>query len=120
MTAKSKVSKDDVARLVRGKRSKNRVGSRQIRHRLRQDELDRLAIARERGYLLLTPTTRTALKNAWHLDCEAHERPFVCAERVAEGFLVTGFVSEQSREVVVPELAGVESFVKAFLSGQDQ
>ena len=66
---------DDVARLIRGKRSKNRVGSRQIRHRLRQDEIQRLSVARERGFLLITSSTRDALRNAWHLDKAIEEWP---------------------------------------------
>jgi hypothetical protein len=104
MTEKHDISKDDVARLVRGRRSKNRVGSRQIRHRLRQDELERLAIARERGYLLLTPSTRTALENAWHLDCLATRRPCVYVSRVERGFLVTRAAGEQSQSKVVESL----------------
>ena len=81
---------DDVARLTRGKPSKNRVGSRQIRHRLRQDELQRLSVARERGFLLLTTSTRTALRNAWHLDCAARNRPCLFVERTSSVMIVTG------------------------------
>jgi len=98
------VSRDDVARLIRGRRSRNRVGSRQIRHRLRQDELERLVIARQRGYLLLTRSTRTALRNAWHLDCQANERPFVCVERTPDGFLVTTASDGKSSEQMVEKL----------------
>ncbi len=101
MTEKQTISKDDVARLTRGKRSKNRVGSRQIRHRLRQDELERLAVARERGYLLVTRSTRTALENAWHLDCLACTRPFVCVERIADGYHVRASAEGKSRVGVV-------------------
>jgi hypothetical protein len=104
MTEKYEISKDDVARLIRGKRSKNRVGSRQIRHRLRQDELERLSIARERGYLLVTPSTRTALENAWHLDCLANKRPCVYVSRLAVGFLVRTCVGEQSYSKTVENL----------------
>lgn len=104
MTEKQNVSKDDVARLIHGKRSKSRVGSRQIRHRLRQDELERLAIARERGYLLLTSSTRTALENAWHLDCVANQRPCVYVSRVASGFLVTKALGTGSQSKVVESL----------------
>lgn len=81
---------DDVARLTRGKPSKNRVGSRQIRHRLRQDELQRLSVARERGFLLMTTSTRTALRNAWHLDCAARNRPCVFVERTTTDMIVSG------------------------------
>ena len=84
------ITKDDVARLTRGKPSKSRCGSRQIRHRLRLDELEQLNIARSRGYLLVHPSTRTALKNAWYLDCAAASRACLYAERTPEGFHVTG------------------------------
>jgi hypothetical protein len=104
MAEKQHVSKDDVARLVRGKPSKHRVGSRQIRHRLRQDELERLAIARERGYLLVTPSTRTALENAWHLDCLANKRPCVYVSRVSAGFLVTTALAKGSQSKIVEDL----------------
>jgi hypothetical protein len=87
---------DDVARLIRGKRSKNRVGSRQIRHRLRQDELQRLSVARERGFLLITSSTRDALRNAWHLDCTARNRPCVFVERASSDFSVTGVCASGS------------------------
>jgi hypothetical protein len=103
MKEKSQISKDDVARLIHGKRSRNRVGSRQIRHRLRQDELERLEKARDRGYLLITPSTRTALKNAWYLDCQANSRPFVSVERASGGFLVTATVGEQSGSAIVED-----------------
>jgi hypothetical protein len=96
------VTKDDVARLTRGKPSKNRCGSRQIRHRLRLDELERLAIARSRGYLAVNPSTRTALKNAWYLDCLAASRPCVYAERTATGYLLSGVEEGTS---VIPEVS---------------
>lgn len=104
VTQRPMVSKDDVARLTRGRRSLNRAGSRRIRHRLRQDELRRLAVARERGYLLVTQSTRTALENAWHLDCLAYGRPFVCINRVSDGFRVTASVGELSITTVVDSL----------------
>ena len=84
------VTKDDVARLTRGKPSKGRVGSRQIRHRLRRDELERLAVARGRGYLLVNQSTRTALKNAWYLDCVAASRRCLYVERAESTFHVSG------------------------------
>ena len=84
------VTKDDVARLTRGKPSRNRCGSRQIRHRLRLDELERLDVARSRGYLLINPSTRTALKNAWYLDRLAVSRPCIYVERTASGFRLSG------------------------------
>jgi hypothetical protein len=84
------LSPDDVEKLIRGKPSKSRAGSRQIRHRLRQDELKRLSIARERGFLLLTSSTRTALRNSWWLDCDARNVPCIYVERTPGGFVVTG------------------------------
>ena len=81
---------DDVARLTRDKPSKSRVGSRQIRHRLRRDELQRLSVARARGFLLLTPNTRDALRNEWHLDCIARKRPCIFVERAALDLILTG------------------------------
>ncbi|MFN5061282.1 MAG: hypothetical protein ACK5GN_00390 [Pseudomonadota bacterium] len=81
MKSEQSITKDDVARLTRGKRSINGVGSRQVRHRLRKDELERLAVARRRGYLLVTPSTRSALLNAWYLDCQARGVQYVCTYR---------------------------------------
>lgn len=83
-------SKDDVAKLTRGQPSKSRTGSRHVRHRLRLDELERLEIARTRGFLLVTPGTRTALRNSWWLDCQARQRPCVYVERTAAGLAVSG------------------------------
>ncbi len=85
-----RVSPDDVEKLIRGRASASRVGSRHIRHRLRQDEVRRLSIARVRGFLLLTSSTRTALRNSWYLDCQARQRPCIYALRSEEGFAVTG------------------------------
>jgi len=90
MKATNSPTIDDVARLTRGKPTKNRVGSRQIRHRLRQDELRRLSVARERGFLLITASTRAALRNAWHLDCTARNRPCVFVERTTTDIIVRG------------------------------
>ncbi len=111
MSDKQEITRDDVARLVRGKPSKNRVGSRQIRHRLRQDELERLAIARERGYLLISRSTRTALINSWHLDCQAHKRPYVCVERVEGGFSVTASVGENHQRALLNRLDDIAALV---------
>ena len=90
-----RASKDDVARLIRGRASKGRVGSRQVRHRLRMDEIERLEIARSRGYLLITSTTRKALQNAWFLDCGARDTACVFAERVKDGFAATRIRGEE-------------------------
>jgi hypothetical protein len=65
---------DDVARLVSGKPTRSRVGSRAIAHRLRRDEHAKLSIAAQRGFLLIHATTRPALLNAWHLWCRAHKQ----------------------------------------------
>ena len=89
------------------------MGSRQIRHRLRQDELRRLNVARERGFLLTTPTTRNALRNAWHLDCRARERPCFFVERMNANFLLTGERDSQALREELPTLVAVASFVEA-------
>ena len=98
MKEEQTITKDDVARLTRGKASRNRCGSRQMRHRLRLDELERLAVARSRGYLLLTPSTRTALRNAWYLDCVARSKPCIYLERTEAGFLLSG-LDDQNKPV---------------------
>ncbi len=118
--AKSKIdpraTKDDVARLIRGKPSKGKVGSRQVRHRLRLDEIERLEIARSRGYLLITSTTRKALQNAWFLDCDARDTACVFAERVEDGFAVTQMKGEEfTREIVA-----IQEEIVSFLSGSSR
>lgn len=90
MSTEQKPTKDDVARLIQGKPSKRRVGSRQIRHRLRNDEVARLDVARSRGYLTVTPTTRAALLNAWHLDRLSVSEPCLFVRHTEEGYLVSG------------------------------
>lgn len=99
------VTKDDVARLIRGRPSRSRVGSRQIRHRLRLNELEQLSIARSRGYLLVNPSTRTALKNAWYLDCVACSRPCRYVEHTAAGYRVSGI---DNGEAIAESLVGPE------------
>ncbi len=89
MKSSEKVTKDDVARLTRGKGSRNRVGSRQVRHRLRQDELTRLQVARKRGFLIINPGTRAALLNAWYLDCLARGVQYVCIDHASSGIIGT-------------------------------
>ena len=93
MKANDEITKDDVARLTHGKPSRGRCGSRQIRHRLRIDERERLGVARSRGYLLITPSTRVALKNAWHLDCLASRRPCIYVERTPSGVRISGLLN---------------------------
>lgn len=110
------VTKDDVARLTRGKPSKNRCGSRQIRHRLRLDELERLSVARSRGYLLITPSTRSALKNAWYLDRVSVAQPCIYVERTASGYLLSGIENGQTlRSTLSPE-----SFRERFSAQPDE
>jgi hypothetical protein len=104
MNRHSNLSKNDVERLIRGKASKSRAGSRQVRHRLRLDEQERLAIARARGFLLVTPGTRTALRNSWWLDCQANQRPCLYVERTEAGLSVSGMKG------TVPIKASVASF----------
>lgn len=81
-----------------------------MRHRLRLDELERLAIARARGYLVVHPSTRTALKNAWYLDCVARSRPCVYAERSTKGYTIST-ISEGESAV---EEVSQEQFAKLF------
>ena len=103
------VTKDDVARLTRGKPSKSRCGSRQIRHRLRLDELEQLKIARSRGYLLVHPSTRTALKNAWYLDCAAAARSCLYVERTSKGFHVSGIEGGKVRSETRTDIDGLNA-----------
>ena len=112
MSKRQRVSKDDVERLIRGRPSSGRVGSRQIRHRLRQDELERLEVARSRGYLLVTKSSRTALRNSWYLDCLA--RGYACAyvERTERGFHVLGILGTTKVETLVKDLDGIAQFCK--------
>lgn len=104
------VTKDDVARLVRGKPSKSRCGSRQIRHRLRLDELERLAVARGRGYLLVNPSTRTALKNAWFMDCVAASRACFYVEHTESGYCISGLKDGQAVQAVTLPVFSEEIF----------
>jgi hypothetical protein len=108
-----RVSKDDVARLIRGRPSRGRVGSRQIRHRLRQDELERLEVARSRGFLLLTKSSRAALRNSWYLDCLARGCACLYVERGEHGFHVSGVVGTTKVEAVVADLDGVARVVNS-------
>ena len=64
-------SKDDVFALTHGRPSQNRVGRRDIAHRLQKHEHEKLQIAERRGYLLVNKRTRQALKNSWFLLCQA-------------------------------------------------
>jgi hypothetical protein len=111
MSNAQKPTKDDVARLIQGKPSKRRVGSRQIRHRLRNDELERLAVARSRGYLTITPTTRAALQNAWHLDRLSVSKPCVFVRHTEEGYLATGERDGTPFSKILATLREVEDFL---------
>jgi hypothetical protein len=111
MGNEQKPTKDDVARLIQGKPSKRRVGSRQIRHRLRNDELARLEVARSRGYLTITPSTRAALQNAWHLDRVSVSKPCVFVRHTEEGYLVTGEIKGAPFSKTVATLTEVEDFL---------
>lgn len=108
MSSRQRVSKDDVERLIRGRPSPGRVGSRQIRHRLRQDELERLEVARSRGFLLVTKSSRTALRNSWYLDCLARQCACIYVERGEQGFHVTEVVGTSKVETVVKDLDGLQ------------
>jgi hypothetical protein len=109
-------SKDDIARLIRGKPSTGRVGSRHIRHRLRNDEMRRLSVARSRGFLTITTTTRAALKNAWHLDRLAISQPCVFVEHTEGGYLLSGERNGTPISATVATLKAVEAFVHGIQS----
>jgi hypothetical protein len=109
------VSPDDVEKLIRGKPSTSRAGSRHIRHRLRQDELSRLSIARARGFLLVTPSTRTALRNSWYLDCLARGKPCLYVARSSHGFDITGADTLADLNRACITLEEVSAFVEATL-----
>jgi hypothetical protein len=72
---------DDVARLITGRPSPNRVGGRGVSHRLRLHERKKLEVAKERGVLTVLPSTRDALVNAWFMWCQATNTPFQVEER---------------------------------------
>lgn len=112
MSSRQGVSKDDVERLIRGRSSRGRVGSRQIRHRLRQDELERLEVARSRGFLLLTKSSRAALRNSWYLDCQARGCACFYVERGERGFTVSGIAGTTQVKTVLKDLDSVASFTK--------
>ena len=116
MSEAQKPTKDDVARLIQGKPSKRRVGSRQIRHRLRNDELARLAVARSRGYLTITPTTRAALQNAWHLDRLSVSEPCLFVRHTEEGYIVSGEHDGSPLSMHSTTLREVEEFLRRLRS----
>ena len=116
MNRESGPTKDDVARLTRGKPSRGRVGSRQIRHRLRADELQRLAIARSRGYLTVTPSTRTALQNAWHLDRLSVAEPCLFVRHTEDGYIVSGEREGSPLSMRSTSLREVEEFLRRLRS----
>jgi|GEM_PF-5739658 len=113
---KQRVSPDDVEKLIRGKASVSRAGSRNIRHRLRQDEVRRLAVARARGFLLLTNSTRAALRNSWYLECQARGRPCIYAARSEAGFLVSGAGEQESLRRTFSTLDEVVAFSELYRS----
>jgi len=76
---------DDVARLIRGRASPSKVGSRGVPHRLRSHEIQKLKVAAQRGYLLMHKSTRPALVNAWTMWCQAHELPCLMKQRRLDG-----------------------------------
>jgi hypothetical protein len=116
MSKEPKPTKDDVARLIQGKPSKRRVGSRQIRHRLRNDELARLLVARSRGYLTVTPTTRAALQNAWHLDRLSVSEPCLFVRHTEEGYIVSGEHNRSPLSMRSTSLKEVEDFLRRLRS----
>lgn len=112
MDRQQRPTKDDVARLIRGKPSKGRIGSRQIRHRLRNDERDRLAVARSRGYLTVTPSTRAALQNAWHLDRLAALKPCLFVQHAGDGYIISGENNGSAIHLTVATLKEVDTFLR--------
>jgi hypothetical protein len=73
-----KLSKDDIARLSRGKSSQSRVGSRGIPHRLTTKERAQLKAAQVRGYLKIGACApRENLVNIYRLWCEQQGVPFI-------------------------------------------
>lgn len=112
MDREPRPTKDDVARLIRGKPSKGRIGSRQIRHRLRNDEQERLVVARSRGYLTVTPTTRAALQNAWHLDRLAAFKPCLFVHHAERGYIISGENNGTPIHANVADLTEVEAFLR--------
>ena len=71
-------SKDDVARLSRGKSTRARIGSRRTPHRLTQKERILFEAAQRQGFLKVPIAgIRPNVLNVYRLWCEAEKREFV-------------------------------------------
>ncbi len=114
---KEKATKDDVARLIRGRASINRVGSRSVSHRLRADEITKLEVANSRGYLLVNGVTRPALLNSWYLTCQAERKPCLTVQHVEQGWLVTAVGDDGKKESVVSDLSQLPQFISELGDG---
>ena len=95
--AVERVSLDDVQRLSEGKAAKRRgYGSRQIPHRLNQEERIQYNIAKEKGFLTIKSTgyrrerKGSPLANIYRQFCDAHGKPcvVVCVEQGQDAILV--------------------------------
>jgi hypothetical protein len=114
---KEKITKDDVARLIRGKPSINRVGSRSVSHRLRADELTKLEVAILRGYLLVNGVTRDALKNSWYLTCQANEQPCLFVRHVEDGWLASVVTDKGTEESLLEDLSLLPKLLSELRNG---
>ena len=74
--------------------------------------MGRLAIARSRGFLAITPTTRAALKNAWHLDCLAVSKPCVFVQHTEDGYVVSGEQKGAPINATVSSLKTLEELLR--------
>lgn len=61
----TRATKDDIANLIKGKASKNKVGSRTVPHRLNKIELIKFEKATKLGFLKYNSKTRLALINSF-------------------------------------------------------
>ncbi len=69
--------KDDIERISRGKSSANKIGSRAVPHRLRQDERDAFERAKKNGYIEVYLNSRPNLENIYKKYCLATEKPYI-------------------------------------------
>ncbi len=60
-----KATREDILQLIKGKPSKNKVGSRTVPHRLNKIELEKFEVALNKNYLKYSNKTRLALLNSF-------------------------------------------------------
>jgi hypothetical protein len=82
--AKSTEIRDDILRLSRGKKTKNRIGSRRIAHRLNKTEQEKFEVAIRKGYLQIRGM-RTALRNTFCEYQNALGLPGIILEHGVDG-----------------------------------